>query len=157
MGCGRGVGQANPIWCSASVIAAALSKGSIDGARTSPAGWVDVLGNTAKYATLAPGMGLATSAVTVDKQWLDGLPEADRKAIHDVLQEIIARQWRETVAKDRQLIDQMVAKGGHYRVMAPPGVEKLKTRFVAGGAGLPAKHAPGQAQPAQGRKGGKHN
>src|SRR3546814_17471922 len=104
MGCGRGVGQANPIWCSASVIAAALSKGSIDGARTSPAGWVDVLGNTAKYATLAPGMGLATSAVTVDKQWLDGLPEAQRKVIHYVLQEIIARQWQETVAKDRTMI-----------------------------------------------------
>src|SRR5690606_40298980 len=97
-----------------SEMAAALSQGAIDGAMTSPAGWVDVLGNTARYATLAPGMGLATSAVTVDKMWLDGLPGDQRKIIQDVLAEIIARQWQETVAKDLQLIDKMVAQGGHY-------------------------------------------
>lgn len=91
-------------------------------------------------------MGLATSAVTVDKQWLDALPEAQRKTIHDVLAEIIARQWQETVAKDRQLIEQMVAQGGHYRVMAPEDVEKLKGRFVAAGEGFRNKHADAIAQ-----------
>lgn len=138
--------QASPISMSASEMSAALSQGAIDGAMTSPAGWVDVLGNTARYATLAPGMGLATSAVTVDKQWLDALPEAQRKTIHDVLAEIIARQWQETVAKDRQLIEQMVAQGGHYRVMAPEDVEKLKARFVAAGEGFRNKHADAIAQ-----------
>ncbi|MCD0504718.1 TRAP transporter substrate-binding protein DctP [Bordetella petrii] len=138
--------QASPISMSASEMSAALSQGAIDGAMTSPAGWVDVLGNTAKYATLAPGMGLATSAVTVDKQWLDGLPEAQRKVIHDVLAEIIARQWQETVAKDRKLIDQMVEQGGHYRVMAPAEVDQLKERFVAAGEGFRKKHADAIAQ-----------
>jgi len=138
--------QASPISMSASEMSAALSQGAIDGAMTSPAGWVDVLGNTARYATLAPGMGLATSAVTVDKQWLDGLPQAQRAAIREVLQEIIARQWQETVAKDRELIDRMVAQGGHYRVMAPAEVEQLKERFVAAGAGFRGKHADAVAQ-----------
>src|SRR5690606_37197516 len=92
--------QASPISMSASEMSAALSQGAIDGAMTSPAGWVDVLGNTARYATLSPGMGLATSAVTVEKPWLDALPEAQRKTINDVLAEIIVRQWQETVAKD---------------------------------------------------------
>lgn len=133
--------QASPISMAASEMSAALSQGAIDGAMTSPAGWVDVLGNTARYATLAPGMGLATSAVTVDKMWLDGLPGDQRKIIQDVLAEIIARQWQETVAKDRQLIDKMVAQGGHYRVMEPAEVDKLKARFVAAGEGFRSKHA----------------
>lgn len=138
--------QASPISMSASEMSAALSQGAIDGAMTSPAGWVDVLGKTAKYATLAPGMGLATSAVTVDKQWLDALPDAQKKAIQEVLSEIIVRQWKETVAKDKALIDQMVGKGGHYRVMAPDEVNKLKERFLAAGEGFRGKHADVIAQ-----------
>lgn len=138
--------QASPISMSASEMSAALSQGAIDGAMTSPAGWVDVLGNTARFATLAPGMGLATSAVTVDKQWLDALPEAQRNVIHEVLDDIITRQWQETVAKDRQLIEQMVAQGGHYRVMAPEQVDKLKARVVAAGEGFRGKHADAVAE-----------
>lgn len=138
--------QASPISMSASEMSAALSQGAIDGAMTSPAGWMDVLGKTAKFATLAPGMGLATSAVTVDKPWLDALPEDQRKAIHGVLNEIIVKQWKETVAKDQQLIEQMVAQGGHYRVMAPEQVEQLKARVVAAGAGFRSKHADAIAE-----------
>ncbi|MVW69927.1 TRAP transporter substrate-binding protein DctP [Bordetella sp. 15P40C-2] len=138
--------QASPVSMSASEMSAALSQGAIDGAMTSPAGWADVLGSTAKYATLPPGMGLATSAITVDKLWLDSLPEAQRKAIVDTVADISARQWQETVAKDRELIDQMVAKGGHYRVMAPEEVEKLKARFVAAGEGFRNKQAATLAQ-----------
>jgi len=138
--------QASPVSMAASEMSAALSQGAIDGATTSPAGWVDVLGITARYATLVPGMGLATSAVTVDKQWLDGLPADQRKVIQDVLGEIIVRQWKETVEKDRELIEKMVAQGGHYRVMDPAEVEKLKARFVEAGQGFRTKHADAIAQ-----------
>src|SRR3546814_83454 len=79
--------------------------------------------------------------------WSSDVCSSDlRKVIHDVLQEIIARQWQETVAKDRTLIEQMVARGGHYRVMAPAEVDKLKERFVSAGEGFRSKHADAVAQ-----------
>jgi C4-dicarboxylate-binding protein DctP len=108
---------------------------------TSPAGWADVVGITAKHATLAPGMALATSAILVDKKWFDGLPAAQSKAIQDVVDEIIKRQWAETIANDQKLIKRMVDQGGVYRVMAPAEVARLKERFVTAGASFRKQHA----------------
>ncbi|WP_353149905.1 TRAP transporter substrate-binding protein DctP [Pollutimonas bauzanensis] len=132
--------DASPISMSASEMSAALSQGAIDGVMTSPAGWVDVLGNTAKFGTYVPGMALATSAVVVDKAWLDGLPAAHRKVIQEVLDEIIERQWKETVTKDQQLIKQMVDQGGTYRTMEPAEVKQIEERFVAANAPFLKKH-----------------
>lgn len=132
--------HASPVSMAASEMSAALAQGAIDGAMTSPAGWVDVLGSTAKFATLAPGMGLATSAVAVDKAWFDGLSEAQRKVIQTVLDEIVARQWTETVVKDEQLVKQMVDQGGTYRVLPAAETDRLKERFLAAGQGFRDKH-----------------
>lgn len=49
--------QASPISMSASEMSAALSQGAIDGAMTSPAGWVDVLGNTPGTPRWRPAWG----------------------------------------------------------------------------------------------------
>lgn len=121
--------QASPISMSASEMSAALSQGAIDGVMSSPAGWVDVLGTTAKHGISVPGMALATSAVVVDKGWFDKLPEAHRKAVQAVLDEIISRQWKETVAKDEELIKKMIAQGVTYRVMGGDDVKRLKQHF----------------------------
>lgn len=134
--------QASPVAISASEMSAALSQGVIDGMLTSPAGWASVVGITAKYATLAPGMSLATSAVTVDKKWFDALPEAHRKVIQETLDEIIARQWEETIKTDEGLIKKMIDQGGTYRVMAPAEVERLKAKFVPAGDEFRKQHAP---------------
>ena len=39
------------------------------------------------------------------------------------------RQWRETVEKDKALVEQMVKKGSQYRVAEPAEVEKLRAAF----------------------------
>lgn len=132
--------HASPVSMAASEMSAALAQGAIDGAMTSPAGWVDVLGSTAKFAALAPGMALATSAVAVDKAWFDALPEAQRKVIQTALDEIIVRQWKETVVKDEQLVKQMVDQGGTYRVLSAAETERLKERFLGAGQGFRDKH-----------------
>lgn len=121
--------QASPVSMSASEMSAALAQGAIDGVMSSPAGWVDVLGTTAKHGISVPGMALATSAVVVDKGWFDKLPEAHRKAVQASLDEIIARQWKETVAKDEELIKKMIGQGATHRVMAGEDVKRLKQRF----------------------------
>ena len=123
--------QASPISMSASEMSAALAQGAIDGVMSSPAGWVDVLGATAKHGISVPGMALATSAVVVDKSWFDKLPEAHRKAVQSVLDEIIARQWKETAAKDEEVIKKMVRQGASQRVMRGEAVKRLKQRFDA--------------------------
>ncbi|MFC4485961.1 TRAP transporter substrate-binding protein DctP [Tepidiphilus baoligensis] len=121
--------QANPISMAASEMGVALAQGAIDGALTSPAGWVDVLGISARYGSLFPGMALAISPVVVDKSWFEGLEENYRTLISEVLDSLIDQQWRETVAKDKELIEQMVAQGANYRVVASTEVEKLRTVF----------------------------
>lgn len=138
--------QASPVALAASELSTAISQGVIDGMMTSPAGWADVVGITAKFATLPPGMSLATSAVTVDKKWFDALPAGQRQIIQQVLDEIIKRQWTETVAKDEQLIKRMTDQGGSYRVMAPAEVDRLKERFVAASAGFRKQHADAVAK-----------
>lgn len=132
--------NATPVAIAASEMSAALSQGVIDGMATSPAGWANVVGITAKYATLFPGMSLATSAVTVDKKWWDGLSGAERTAIQQTLDDIIARQWAETVKADDELVKKMVAQGGVYRVATPPEVERLKARMVPAGAEFRKQH-----------------
>jgi len=138
--------QASPIAMAASELSTAISQGVIDGMMTSPAGWADVVGITAKFATLPPGMSLATSAVTVDKKWFDALPAAQRQIITQVIDDIIKRQWTETVAKDEQLIKRMTDQGGSYRVMAPAEVERLKERFVAASSGFRKQHVDAVAR-----------
>lgn len=135
----RAVGS-SPVSMAASEMSAALSQGAIDGALTSPAGWVDVLGTTGKYGISVPGMSLATSAVVADKAWFDGLSDSDRKAIRQVLGEIIPRQWKETIQKDKELIQQMVDKGGKYRVMAVSELEVLKQKFAPATAEFEQKY-----------------
>lgn len=132
--------QATPVAIAASEMSAALSQGVIDGMLTSPAGWVNVVGITAKYATLFPGMSLATSAVTVDKKWWDNLSEAHRTVTKQALDEIIARQWVETVKADDELIKKMVAQGGVYRVATPAETERLKARMVPAGEDFRKQH-----------------
>ncbi|PHY06931.1 MAG: C4-dicarboxylate ABC transporter substrate-binding protein [Alcaligenaceae bacterium] len=131
---------ASPVALAAPELSPAISQGVIDGMITSPAGWADVVGITAKYATLVPGMSLATSAVLVDKKWFDGLPVAQRQTIQEVIDEIIKRQWIETVAKDEMLIKRMIDLGGSYRVMAPAEVERLKGKFLDAGANFRKQH-----------------
>lgn len=132
--------QATPVAIAASEMSAALSQGVIDGMLTSPAGWANVVGITAKYATLFPGMSLATSAVTVDKKWWDALTGTQRTLIQQTLDEIIARQWVETVKADDELVKKMVAQGGVYRVAPAAEVERLKARMVPAGAEFRKQH-----------------
>jgi len=131
---------ASPVSMSASEMSAALAQGAIDGALTSPAGWADVLGHTAKYAISVPGMSLATSAVVVDKAWFDSLSAADQSALRKVLQEIIQRQWKETVEKDKQLLKTMVDQGGHHRVLEPAEVDVIRAKFDSASASFVSKY-----------------
>lgn len=108
--------NASPVSMPASEMSTALSQGAIDGVLSSPAGWAEIVGITAKYGWHVPGLATATYAVVVDKTWFDALPAEHRKAITDAIDEIGRRQWKEAMAADRKLIDKMTAQGGVYRV-----------------------------------------
>lgn len=120
---------ASPVSMAASEMSAALAQGAIDGVLSSPAGWHDVLGTTAKHTTLVPGLGLATSAVVVDKSWYDGLSENLRDIFDTTLAEVLKEQWIETIEKDKELIEAMVSKGGTYHEMSPEQTEIVKEHF----------------------------
>ncbi|NMF91014.1 TRAP transporter substrate-binding protein DctP [Aromatoleum petrolei] len=116
----------SPVSMAASEMSTALAQGAIDGVYTSPAGWAEMIGMTGKYAWHVPGFSLTTYAIVVDKGWIDGLPEAQRKAIADTIKEIAPRQWKEVAAEDKVLIDKMVAQGAVFRTATPDETKRWR-------------------------------
>ncbi|WP_018992830.1 TRAP transporter substrate-binding protein DctP [Aromatoleum toluclasticum] len=116
----------SPVSMAASEMSTALAQGAIDGVYTSPAGWAEMIGMTGKYAWYVPGFSLTTYAIVVDKGWIDGLPEAQRKAITDTIKEITPRQWKEVTAEDKQLVDKMVAQGAVFRTATPEEAKRWR-------------------------------
>lgn len=124
--------DASPVSMAASEMSTALSQGAIDGVFTSPAGWAEMIGMTAKYAWYVPGMSVATYAVVVDKTWLDGLPAAQRKAVVDVIDEIGKRQWNEAIEEDKKLIAKMTSQGAIFRTADKAEIQRWRDRAAPG-------------------------
>ena len=118
----------SPVSMAASEMSTALSQGAIDGVFTSPAGWAEMIGMTAKYAWYVPGMSVATYAIIVDKPWLDGLPAAQKKAITDTMQEIAGRQWNEAIEEDKKLIQKMTSQGAVFRTASAAEVKRWREK-----------------------------
>ncbi len=132
--------DASPVSMAASEMSTALSQGAIDGIFTSPAGWAEMVGMTAKYAWYVPGMSLATYAVIVDKAWLDALPESQRKAVVDSFEEIEKRQWNEAIAEDKKMISKMTAQGAIYRVADKAEIQRWRAHAEPGNKAFEAKY-----------------
>ena len=122
----------SPISMAASEMSTALSQGAIDGIFTSPAGWAEMIGMTAKHAFYVPGMSVATYAVVVDKAWFDKLPADQRKAVEDVIAEIGQRQWNEAIAADEKLIKKMTDQGARYVVADAAEIKRWRERAAVG-------------------------
>lgn len=118
----------SPVSMAASEMSTALSQGAIDGIFTSPAGWAEMIGMTAKYAFYVPGMSVATYAVIVDKTWLDGLPANQKKAVVDTIAEIGQRQWSEAIEEDKKMIQKMTAQGAVFRTASPAEIKRWRDR-----------------------------
>lgn len=118
----------SPVSMAASEMSTALSQGAIDGVFTSPAGWAEMIGMTAKYAFYVPGMSVATYAVIVDKPWLDGLPAAQKKAVTDTIAEIGLRQWSEAIEEDKKLIQKMTAQGAVFRTANAAEIKRWRDK-----------------------------
>lgn len=131
---------ASPVSMAASEMSAAVAQGAIDGALTSPAGWHDVIGSSAKHTTLVPGLSLATSAIVVDKGWYDGLNDELRAAIDDTLADVLKTQWVDTITKDEELIANMTAKGGTFHEMNAAETAKVKEAFDEASNEFRSKH-----------------
>ena len=124
--------NASPVSLPASEMSTALSQGAIDGVLSSPAGWSEIVGITAKYAWHVPGLATSTYAVVVDKTWFDALPADQRKAIVDTIDEIARRQWKETMEADKKLIEKMTAQGGVYRVADAAEIKRWRELGAVG-------------------------
>lgn len=135
----------SPVSMPASEMSTALSQGAIDGVFTSPAGWAEMIGITAKYAWYVPGMSLGTYAVVVDQAWFDALPASQRTAITESIRDIIARQWKEAIESDKKLIEKMKAQGAVYRTASGAELKRWQERAVAGNKAFTDKH-PDAAQ-----------
>jgi C4-dicarboxylate-binding protein DctP len=130
----------SPVSMAASEMSTALSQGAIDGVFTSPAGWAEMIGITAKYAWYVPGMSVATYAIIVDKAWLDGLPAAQKKAVTDTVDEIGLRQWNEAVEADKKLIQKMTAQGAIFRTASTAEIKRWKERAAPGNKSFTDKY-----------------
>ena len=105
---------ASPVALPASEMSPALAQGVIDGMTTSPAAWRTIIGDTAKYGSLVPGMILATYTICVDRKWLQALPADQRKAVEDSIAEVADNQWKEGMAEEESDIKKMVAGGATF-------------------------------------------
>jgi TRAP-type C4-dicarboxylate transport system substrate-binding protein len=131
----------SPVSMAASEMSTALSQGAIDGIFTSPAGWAEMIGMTAKYAWYVPGMSVATYAVIVDKNWLDALPAAQRKAVTDSIADIALRQWQEAIEADKKLVQKMTAQGAVFRTADAAEIKRWRERAAPGNKSFTDKHA----------------
>ena len=131
---------ASPVSMAASEMSTALSQGAIDGILTSPAGWADMIGITAKHAFYVPGLSLATYAVVVDKVWLDALPAAQKKAVVDSIDDIARHQWSEAIEADKKLIQKMIAQGAIYRVADAAETKRWRGRVATPNKAFTDKH-----------------
>lgn len=136
----RSIGT-SPVSMAASEMSTALSQGAIDGVFTSPAGWAEMIGMTAKYAWYVPGMSVATYAVVVDKGWLEGLAEPHRKAVTDVIAEIAKRQWKEAIEEDKKMIAKMTGQGAVYRTADKAEIARWRAQAAPVTKSFTDKHA----------------
>ena len=130
----------SPVSMPASEMSTALSQGAIDGVFTSPAGWAEMIGMTAKYGWQVPGMSVAAYAVVVDKGWMDGLPAAHRTAIVERLAEVARTQWGEAIAADKKLLDKMKAQGAIIRTANSAEIKRWRERAAPGTKTFTDKH-----------------
>ncbi|HET9577317.1 MAG TPA: TRAP transporter substrate-binding protein DctP [Usitatibacter sp.] len=130
----------SPVSMAASEMSTALSQGAIDGIFTSPAGWAEMVGMTAKYAWYVPGMSVATYAVIVDKAWLDGLPAVQRKAVTDSIADIALRQWKEAIEADKKLVHKMTTQGAVFRTADAAEIKRWRERAAPGNKLFTDKH-----------------
>jgi C4-dicarboxylate-binding protein DctP len=137
--------DASPVSMPASEMGTALSQGAIDGVLTSPAGWSENIGISAKYAWYVPGMSLGTYAVVVDRGWFEGLPANERRAITESIDSIAARQWKEAIDADAKIVEKMKAQGAVYRTASADEIRRWKDRAAAGNKTFVEKH-PDAAQ-----------
>lgn len=137
--------DASAVSMPASEMGTALSQGAIDGVFTSPAGWSENIGISAKYAWYVPGMSLGTYAVLVDGKWFDALPEAQRKAVVDAIDAIASRQWKEAIDADAQIVEKMKAQGAVFRTASADETRRWKDRAAVGNKAFVDKH-PDAAQ-----------
>lgn len=131
----------SPVSMAASEMSTALSQGAIDGVFTSPAGWAEMIGMTAKYAWYVPGMSVATYAVVVDKGWLEGLPAQHRAAVTDVMAEIAKRQWGEAIEEDKKMISKMTGQGAVYRTADKAEIARWRAHAAPVTKSFTDKHA----------------
>ena len=131
----------SPVSMAASEMSTALSQGAIDGVFTSPAGWAEMIGMTAKYAWYVPGMSVATYAVVVDKGWLEGLPAQHRAAVTDVMAEIAKRQWNEAIEEDKKMISKMTGQGAVYRIADKAEIARWRAHAAPVTKSFTEKHA----------------
>lgn len=131
----------SPVSMAASEMSTALSQGAIDGVFTSPAGWAEMIGMTAKYAWYVPGMSVATYAVVVDKAWLEGLPAQHRAAVTDVMAEIAKRQWGEAIEEDKKMISKMTGQGAVYRTADKAEIARWRSHAAPVTKSFTDKHA----------------
>lgn len=131
----------SPVSMAASEMSTALAQGAIDGIFTSPAGWSEMIGMSAKRAWYVPGLSVATYAVVVDKGWLDGLPPQHRTTITDVMTEIAKRQWSEAIEEDKKMIAKMTGQGAFYRTADKAEIARWRTHALPVTKSFTDKHA----------------
>lgn len=104
--------KASAVSLPATEIATSLSQGVIDGVNTSPDGWKDVVGSTAKYGYIVPQMQIFTYSVATDKVWFDDLPEDLQKIMEETLDELLTVQWEESMNLDKKYIKEVTEDFG---------------------------------------------
>ena len=118
---------ASPVSMPASEMSSALGQGAIDGVFTSAGGWAEMIGMTGKHALYVPNFSLTTYAVIVDNGWFSNLPQSQQDAISQTIDEIVAKQWKEVVSEEEELIDRMVAQGATFHTVDEEESERWRT------------------------------
>lgn len=93
---------ASPASMPASEMSQALAQGVIDGINSSPSGWSEMIGSAGRQGLIIPKFQFLTYTVLFDAKWFDSLPQDIQKIMQDTLEEVLKRQWKESVDLDNE-------------------------------------------------------
>lgn len=95
---------ASPASMPASEMSQALAQGVIDGINSSPSGWSEMIGSAGRHGLIIPKFQFLTYTVLFDAKWFDSLPQDIQKIMQDTLDEVLKKQWKESVELDNEAL-----------------------------------------------------
>lgn len=122
---------ADPVALPVPMLRQAFLSGRLDGAMTSPGGWLSQLGMDAPCALMVPGLMLVVYALIARSGTLADLSPDEIVSLRGAADDAILSRWNRMAEDDAQILETMQSQGATLRVVTDIGPWREAMRPVA--------------------------